>query len=110
MRRTVISLTVAGAVLALALIHHLAITKNVPLEAIVSWLVDLAPCGVVEFVGKEDSQVQEMLGLRDDIFPDYTLDSFLNLLGGRAKIVKRLSLSPGGRELVWYDARAAGPG
>jgi ribosomal protein L11 methylase PrmA len=93
------------AVLALALIHHLAITNNVPLGAVVSWLVDLAPCGVVEFVGKEDSQVQGMLGLRDDIFPDYTLESFLGLLGGRAKIVERLSLSPGGRELVWYDAR-----
>ena len=92
-------------VLALALIHHLAITNNVPLEAIVSWLVDLAPCGVIEFVGKEDSQVRGMLGLRDDIFPDYTLECFLQLLGERAQIVERLSLSPGGRELVWYDGR-----
>ena len=95
----------ADAVLALALIHHLAITNNVPLEAIASWLVDLAPCGVVEFVGKADSQVQGMLRLRDDIFPDYTLDRFLGLLSGRARIVERLSLSPSGRELVWYDAR-----
>ncbi len=92
-------------VLALALIHHLAITNNVPLEAIVSWLVDLAPCGVIEFVGKQDPQIRGMLGLRDDIFPDYNLESFLKLLGGRAKIVERLSLSPGGRELVWYDGR-----
>ena len=46
-----------------------------------------------------------MLGLRDDIFPDYTLESFLELLGGRAEIVERLNLSPGGRELVWYDGR-----
>jgi len=95
----------ADAVLALALVHHLAITNNVPLAAVVSWLVELAPCGVVEFVGKADSQVQGMLRLRDDIFPDYTLESFLTLLGGRARIVERLSLSPGGRELLWYDAR-----
>ncbi len=93
------------AVLALALIHHLAITNNVPLAAIVAWLVELAPCGVVEFVGKADSQVQGMLGLRDDIFPNYTLEGFLALLRARAKVVERLSLSPGGRELVWYDAR-----
>jgi len=95
----------ADAVLALALIHHLAITNNVPLEAIVSWLVDLAPCGVVEFVAKEDSQVQEMLRLRDDIFPDYTLESILNLIGVRARIVERSSLGSGHRELIWYDAR-----
>jgi len=97
----------ADAVLALALVHHLAITNNVPLESIVSWLIALAPCGVVEFVGKADSQVQEMLRLRDDIFPDYTLEAFLALLGARARIVERLSLSPGGRELVRYDARGA---
>jgi ribosomal protein L11 methylase PrmA len=95
----------ADALLALALIHHLAITNNVPLEAIVSWLVDLAPCGVVEFVGKEDIQVQGMLRLRDDIFPDYTLESFLHHLAAKARVVERLSLSPGGRELLWYDAR-----
>lgn len=100
----------ADAVLALALIHHLAITNNVPLEAIVAWLVELAPCGVVEFVGKQDPQVKGMLGLREDIFPSYTLETFLGLLGGRAKIVERLSLSPGGRELVWYDARETSKG
>ena len=95
----------ADAVLALALIHHLAITNNVPLEAIASWLVDLAPCGVVEFVAKADSQVQNMLRLRDDKFSDYKLESFMRLLGARARIVDRLSLGPGHRELIWYDAR-----
>ena len=65
----------ADAVLALALVHHLAIAKNVPLSQVVEWLVSLAPNGVVEFVPKGDAMVQELLRLREDIFHDYAEES-----------------------------------
>ena len=32
---------------ALALIHHLAIGRNIPLADAVAWLMQLAPCGVI---------------------------------------------------------------
>lgn len=94
----------ADSVLALAVVHHLAIGRNVPLPAVVDWLVRLAPTGVVEFAGKDDAQVQRMLSLRKDIFTDYSLESFLAAVKARARIVETQTLSPSGRTLVWFDA------
>jgi hypothetical protein len=66
----------ADLALALALVHHLAIAHNVPLERIAHYFARLARALVVEFVPKEDSQVQRMLASRRDIFVDYTQDGF----------------------------------
>lgn len=94
----------ADAVLALAVVHHLAIGRNVPLDKIVDWLLQVAPTGVVEFVEKSDPQVQRMLAMREDIFADYALEPFLAKLRARARIVETETLSPGGRQLIWFDA------
>jgi len=66
----------AGAVLALALIHHLAIGNNVPLEHVAAFLARLSDHLVIEWVPKEDSQVQRLLASREDVFPDYREDFF----------------------------------
>ncbi len=95
----------ADAVLALAVVHHLAIGRNVPLPAVIDWLVRLAPAGIVEFAGKDDAQVRRMLSLRRDIFPDYRLECFLAEVKKRARIVETQTLSPSGRTLVWFEAR-----
>lgn len=58
-------------ILALALIHHLAVTNNVPLPYIAEYFRSLGRYLVIEFVPKQDSQVIEMLSLREDIFYDY---------------------------------------
>ncbi len=63
-------------VLALALIHHLAISNNVPLPKLAETLGDLCTWLVIEFVPKEDSQVQKLLASRQDIFTDYHLEGF----------------------------------
>ena len=67
----------AEMVLALALIHHLAISNNLPLEDIAQFLARVGRFLLIEFVPKEDSQVQKLLASREDIFPDYTLDGFV---------------------------------
>jgi hypothetical protein len=69
-----------SAVLALALVHHLAIARNVPLTQVVDWVLGLAPSGVIEFVPKNDPLVMQLLMLRDDIFPDYLETVFANAL------------------------------
>jgi len=66
----------ADAVLALALVHHLAISNNVPLSKIAGFLSDISHWLVIEFVPKSDSQVQRLLATREDIFPDYTRQAF----------------------------------
>jgi len=63
-------------ILALAFIHHLAIARNVPLDQLLNWLIDLAHFGVIEFVPKTDPMVQKLLCFREDIFPNYTEKNF----------------------------------
>ncbi len=92
----------ANALLALAVVHHLAIARNAPLEQVVGWLMDSAPAGIIEFVPKTDPMVQELLKLRSDIFPDYTEERFLDCIRQRGEIVRQSVVSSSGRLLVWY--------
>ncbi|MBU0686370.1 MAG: SAM-dependent methyltransferase [Candidatus Margulisbacteria bacterium] len=64
------------AVLALALVHHLAISNNVPLRKIAAFFSRICFSLIIEFVPKTDSQVQKLLSTREDIFPNYTQPAF----------------------------------
>lgn len=66
----------ADLVMALALVHHLAIAYNVPLGRVAEFLARLSGSLVIEFVPKTDSQVVRLLMNRADIFPDYTVEGF----------------------------------
>lgn len=63
-------------VIALALIHHICISNNVPLRNFAEFLASISDTLIIEFVPKEDSQVQRLLATRKDIFDDYTTASF----------------------------------
>lgn len=93
----------ADALIALAFEHHLAIGRNIPLGQVVDWLVSIAPTGIIEFVPKTDSTVQQMLALREDIFPDYTEDSFTQAIERNAKIISKTVVSRSGRTLFRYQ-------
>jgi len=62
--------------LALALVHHLAIGKNIPLEKIAGFFEKLANHFIIEFIPKQDEKVQLMLSQKKDIYSDYTNDNF----------------------------------
>jgi hypothetical protein len=66
----------ADTVLALALIHHLAISNNVPFRDIADFLSKVSHSLIIEFVPKHDSQVQRLLSTREDIFTEYTRQAF----------------------------------
>lgn len=66
----------ADTVMALALIHHLAIANNLPLSEIAQTLSKLGKQLIIEFVPKSDSQVKKMLSRRADIFPNYNKKEF----------------------------------
>lgn len=63
-------------VMALALIHHLAIANNVPLPKVAEFMAQLGHNLIVEWVPKSDPQVKRLLRSREDIFDDYTLEGF----------------------------------
>ncbi len=95
----------ADALVALAFEHHLAIAKNIPLHQVVQWLVNIAPQGVIEFVPKSDSTVQKMLALREDIFCDYSMETFETHLKSCSKIIQKQVISESGRCLFWYQRK-----
>lgn len=95
----------ADAVVALALVHHLAIARNVPLYSVVDWLINLAPQGVIEFVPKSDPMVRELLSLREDIFDEYTDAAFNSALARNAVVVREKTITGTGRRLVWFKRR-----
>lgn len=77
------------ACLALALIHHLAISNNLPLENIALFLANTAPNLIIEFVPKSDSQVQRLLTTREDVFPNYHQTAFEAAFTAHFAIVKK---------------------
>ncbi len=63
-------------VMGLALIHHLAISNNVPLPRVAKFFAEVGHHAIIEFVPKEDSQVKKLLATREDIFDSYTQEGF----------------------------------
>ena len=66
----------ADMIFALALIHHLAISNNVPFSRVAEFFAGIGKWLVIEFVPKSDSQVQKLLKSRKDIFDQYTKEGF----------------------------------
>lgn len=92
-------------VLALALIHHLAIGNNVPLPRIAEYLAGLAPRLILEFVPKRDSQIQRMLSSRQDIFADYHRRGFEEAFGPHFEIRENVQLAESERRLYLLERR-----
>jgi hypothetical protein len=91
-------------VLALALVHHVVITSNVPLAEFVGWLASLGCDLVIEFPTRDDVMVKRLLsGKRPDAHGDYELENFERILGERFTIERRQELSSGTR--VIFHAR-----
>ena len=89
-------------ILALALIHHLVIAKNIPLNQAVIWLTSLAPSGIIEFVPKEDPTCQFMLSLKGDIFPEYNEENFKKELSKLVKIENVTTVSNTNRRIYEF--------
>ena len=63
-------------VMALALVHHLAISNNTPLERIAKFFSKLGKYLIIEWIPKEDSNTQRLLRTRGDIFKKYNQEEF----------------------------------
>jgi ribosomal protein L11 methylase PrmA len=91
--------TPVEAVIALAIVHHLAIGRNIPLDSVIDWLFSLAPALLVEFVPKDDPMVRLMLANRQDIFPGYDVEAFRASLLRHGRIIEERRLANGNRTL-----------
>ena len=93
--------------LCLALVHHMAITRNVPLREVVDWLASLGGSVVVEFPLRSDPMVRRLLaGKRDGAHEDYDRAWFERCLRDAFVVERELELPSGQR--VLYEARPLG--
>jgi hypothetical protein len=104
-RRSLLERGPADLILALALVHHLAIGNNVPLPMIGALFARLGRRAIVEFVPKEDPMTQRLLAARPDIFPDYTLNGFRAAFAPHFGIVEETPIADSQRTLFDLERR-----
>ena len=99
----------ADLVMALALIHHLVISNNVPFDHLARFLARLGRWLIIEFVPKDDPQTQKLLAWRKDIFAEYSEQAFEEAFR-RFYTIRRASVLPDtGRKLYLMERNASGP-
>jgi SAM-dependent methyltransferase len=106
-RSSFVDRTAADTVLALALVHHLAIGRNLPLNEVCDFLAGLGKRVVVEFVDPTDPMARRLLANKPaGMFGDYHRDGFERRLEERFVIERRLELPSGTRTLYCGIRRA----
>ncbi len=94
----------ADMALALALVHHLAITNNVPFAMMAEFFAGICRTLVIEFVPKDDSQAERLLRNRADIFMDYTAERFEQAFAERFLVRERYAI-PGTKRTLYLLER-----
>jgi hypothetical protein len=89
--------------LALALIHHLVIGKNISLTQTAAFFAEQTYWLIIEFVPKDDSKIKSMLQSRKDIYEDYTIENFEEVFRRKFSLLKKETLAQTGRVLYLYQ-------
>ncbi len=92
-------------VFALALLHHLAISNNLPFDRIAGFLAGICRDLIIEFVPENDSQVQKLLANREDIFIGYTQDIFEREFSQYFMVIKKDIIIDSSRTLYLMKRR-----
>lgn len=95
----------ADVVMALALIHHLAIGNNVPLNMISDFFASICKNLIIEFVSKEDSQILRLLANREDVFGNYTEVNFEKAFQTNFTIISKVAIAESKRVLYFMKKK-----
>jgi ribosomal protein L11 methylase PrmA len=90
---------------ALALVHHLVLTEGIPFAQLASFFHNLLADGgtlLLEFVPKEDSQVQRMTAARPDPLAGYSLEAMRSAFAGLFQEVRQATVEDSQRTLFVY--------
>ncbi len=108
-RRDLLTRNRPDLVLCLALIHHVVISANVPMEEFISWLADLSDQLVIEYVSRSDDKVKALLRNKADKYSDYSREELEKNLVKYYRIVKQQEMESGNRHLYWCARFETGP-
>ena len=102
-RRSFVDRKPADVIMALALIHHLAISNNLPFSKIASFFQTVCKFLIIEFIPKTDSQIDRLLAAREDIFEDYTLENFEGAFETFFRIREKIQIHDSKRTLYMME-------
>lgn len=103
-RRTITERGKPDLIMVLALIHHLCITNNLPFGYVAKFLSDQTDYLIIEFVPKDDSNVQKMLSMREDIFYEYTQENFERIFSRYFRIVETVKITDSLRTMYLMES------
>ncbi|MCP3999973.1 MAG: class I SAM-dependent methyltransferase [Gammaproteobacteria bacterium] len=91
-------------IMALGLIHHLAIANNVPLPDVSEFLKKNCKWLLIEFVPRGDGQIDKLLSSRQDVFSEYTPEGFEKAFSQDFEIVDKVPVPATKRTLYLMQA------
>jgi 2-polyprenyl-3-methyl-5-hydroxy-6-metoxy-1,4-benzoquinol methylase len=103
-RSSFIERTKTDLVLALAVVHHLVIGKNIPFESIAELFSHLGKNLIVEFIPKDDNKIQFMLQQKKDVYYDYNENHFLNGFKKWFSVIKKQQIANSNRIVYLMQA------
>lgn len=92
-------------VLCLALIHHIVISANIPLEEFLGWLRQLETDVVIELVGLEDDMTRMLLRNRVNQYQELSEPNFERIVSSMFEIRASQPLKGGVRKLYFLQPR-----
>lgn len=107
-RESFITRCKADAVMALAVIHHLVIGKNISLRQTVELFSSMGSILIIEFIPKDDPKVEEMLNRRKDVFEEYNEDNFELYFSKEFLIIKKEKIEFSSRTIYLMQKKQGG--
>jgi len=95
----------ADVLVVLALIHHLAIGNNLPLERIAEYFSGLGKFMIIEFVPRSDSKAKILLRHRANMFHDYTASNFERVFSRYFTIVEKEAVTDSQRVIYLLKSK-----
>ena len=92
-------------ILCLALIHHMVISANIPMEDFLQWICSFDAAVILEFVSPEDEMTLRLLRNRKNAYPDYTQVRFEAIAGSMFEIIDSAPLKDGRRRIYFLQPR-----
>ncbi|MGQ9650543.1 MAG: hypothetical protein ACUVXJ_10570 [Phycisphaerae bacterium] len=98
----------AECVFALAIIHHLHVSANLPVAGIRDMLADLCDQYLVlEFVPTDDVMFRKLMQFRVDLYQDFSLDTCIQAFKERFDVLRQVPLEDSSRTLLFMRKKDA---
>ena len=81
----------------------MAITKNIPLDQILEFILRLSNRGLIEFIPIEDEMIKQMTELRNKNYDEYNFQNFLDILRQKCKYTEVNDLNDSKRKIIYYE-------